>query len=178
MEPILKYLKQALRSSIRSPGFSATAIAAIALGIGANTAIFSVVNTVLLRPIRVPEPNRVISFLSTSKEGSSPLASEIKFNLWREQSDIFQDVSGYYSGFVNLTGVEKPQRANAIYVTKDYFHLFGLPLERGRLFTAEEEEPKGAPVVILSYAFWQRAFAGRPEIVGSTVCLNGSYYQV
>jgi hypothetical protein len=129
-------------------------------------------------PIRAPEPNRVISFLSTSKEGSSPLASEIKFNLWREQSDIFQNVSGYYSGFVNLTAIEKPQRANAIYVTKDYFHLFGLPLERGRLFSAQEEEPNGTPAVILSHAFWQRAFSGRPEIVGSTISLRDSRYLV
>jgi putative ABC transport system permease protein len=178
MELILRDLNQALRSSIRSPGFTATAIAAVAIGIGANTAIFSVVNAVLLRPIRAPEPNRVISFLSTSKEGSSPLASEIKFNLWREQSDIFQDVSGYYSGFVNLTGIGKPQRANAIYVTKDYFHLFGLPLERGRLFNAQEEEPNGTPAVILSHAFWQRAFGGRPEIVGSTISLSNSRYLV
>jgi predicted permease len=178
MELFLKDLKHALRAFINTPGFTITAIAAITLGIGANTAIFSVVNAVLLRPIRAPEPNRVVSFLSTSKEGSSPLASEIKFNLWRAQSDVFQDVAGYYPGFVNLTGVEKPRRASAAYVTKDYFHLFGLPLGRGRLFSGQEEESNKGSVVILSHPFWQRAFGGRPEIVGKTISLNGSRYQV
>ncbi len=148
------------------------------MGIGTNTAIFSVVNAVLLRPVRAPEPNRVVSFLSTSKEGTSPLASEIKFNLWREQADVFQNIAGYYSGFVNLTGVEKPQRASAIYVTKDYFPLFALPLARGRLFSAQEEESNGPSVVILSHAFWQRVFAGRPEIIGKTISFGATGYQV
>ncbi len=174
MESLLKDLKHSLRGFLQNPSFTITALAAIALGIGTNTAIFSVVNAVLLKPVRAPEPDRVVVFLATNKEGTSSDASEIKFNLWREQTSVFRDVSGYYLGFVNLTGVEQPQRANAIFVTQDYFHLFGLRFAQGRGFTAEEERPNGAAAVVLSDAFWKRAFGADPRIVGNTISLSGT----
>ena len=96
-----------------------------------NTAIFSVVNAVLLRPINAPDPDRVVAFVSTSREGSAAVASEIKFNLWREQTGTFKDVSGYYFATLNLTGVDLPQQAEAAFVSRDYFRLFGLSVARG-----------------------------------------------
>ncbi len=107
--------------------------------------------------------------MSTNGEGSTSDASEIKFNLWREQTTVFQDVSGYYLGSVNLTSVDRPQRAYAIFVTGDYFRLFGLPIAQGRSFTNEEERPNGANAVVLSEAFWKRAFGGDPRIVGKII---------
>jgi putative ABC transport system permease protein len=178
MESFIRDLKHSLRMLLQSPAFTITAVAALGLGIGTNTAIFSVVNAVLLRPLRAPEPNRVVVFLSTSKEGSTSDASEIKFNLWRELTDTFQDVSGYYVGFANLTGVDQPQRANALYVTQEYFRLFDLPLSHGRSFTAKEEGLNGGAVVVLSDAFWKRAFGGRPEIIGKTISLSGRRCEV
>ncbi|MBV8809141.1 MAG: ABC transporter permease, partial [Acidobacteriaceae bacterium] len=178
MESFLKDLNYLLRASLRVPTFTVTAMAVLALGIGANTAIFSVVNAVLLKPLRAPQPDRVIAFMSTSREGSSFAASEIKFNLWREQTSLFQDVSGYYAGSLNLTNVDQPQRAVALFVTTDYFRLFGLPIAYGRGFTAEEEQPNGSNAVILSDAFWKRAFGGNSRILGRTVSLSGASYQV
>src|SRR4051812_34808568 len=100
---LLTDLKHSLRMFRQSPGFTLTAVAALALGIGTNTAMFSVVNAVLLKPVRAPEPDRVVVFVSTSPEGASPDASEIKFNLWSKQTDVLQDVSAYYPGSVSLT---------------------------------------------------------------------------
>ncbi len=176
-------VRYGLRQLRRSPGFTAVAVITLALGIGTNTAIFSVVNTVLLTPVHAPEPNRVVAFITTSRRGSSssfkfPNASEIKFNLWREQTSVFQDVSGYRLDSLILTGDDQPQQARAIFVTADYFRLFGLPIAQGRTFTAEEEHPNGGSVVILSDAFWKRAFGADSQIVGKIISLSGSSYEV
>lgn len=178
MESFLKDLQHSFRIFRQTPGFTATAIAALALGIGTNTAIFSVVNAVLLKPVHAPEPNRVVAFVSTSSEGSSPLASEIKFNLWREQTTIFQDVSGYYFASLNLTGVDQPQHAEATFITEDYFHVFDLSIGQGRNFTREEEQSNGPPSVVLSDAFWKRAFGGDAHIIGKSISLSGTRYEV
>jgi putative ABC transport system permease protein len=171
-------LKPVLRLFWQHPSFTITAITALALGVGTNTAIFSVVNTVLLKPVRAPEPDRVVSFMSTSGEGISSLASEIKFNIWREETRMFEDVSGYYSGAVNLTGIDQPRRASAMFVTADYFRLFGLPIAQGRGFTAGEELPNGGHAVVLSHAFWKSAFGGDPRITGKSISLDGKSYEV
>ncbi|MGH9662940.1 MAG: hypothetical protein ACRD9L_00775 [Bryobacteraceae bacterium] len=125
MESFLNDLKRALRMFRQNPTFTGAAVAALALGIGTNTAIFSVVNTVLLKPVHAPEPGHVVAF--TTLGGPSfqvPQTSEAKFNLWRAQTNVFQDVSGYYFGSVTLAGIDQPQRAAAIFVTKNYFRLF------------------------------------------------------
>ena len=116
--------------------------------------------------------------MATNGGGSGSRASEIKFNIWREQASVFQDVSGYYFGSVNLTGVDRSQRTDAIFVTTDYFHLFGLPIAQGRGFTAEEERPNGPHVVVSAMHFWKRVFGGNPNIVGKIVSLSGDPYEV
>lgn len=177
MELFFKDLKHSLHMFLRTPSFTITAVATLALGIGTNTAIFSVVNTVLLKPVRAPEPDRVVMFISTNKGGSGSSASEIKFNLWREQTSVFQEVSAYYPGSLTLTGVDQLQQANAMFVTVDYFRLFGLRISQGRSFTADEER-SGGHVVVLSDAFWKRAFGGDPHIVGKVVSLSSDSYEV
>jgi putative ABC transport system permease protein len=184
MESFLQDLNHSLRLFRQSPGFTVTALAALALGIGTNTAIFSVVDTVLLKPVPAPDPDRVVMFMTTNSGGSSHIASEIKFNLWREQTGVFEDVSAYRHGTLTLTGVEQPQKVGAILVTKDYFRLFGLPIDQGRGFTAEEERPVGTQlfenghVVVLSNAFWKRTFGGDTKIIGQAISLSGDPYQV
>ncbi len=179
MESVLKDFKHSLRMFRRNPGFITTAVIALALGIGATVATFSVVNTVLLKPISAPAPEDLVVFLSTS-QGFPPaaFASDIKFNLWRQQNSIFQDVSGYHSGSSILTAVDQPQRVDLMAVTADYFRLFGLRLARGRSFTMEEERPNDANVVILGDEFWKRTFGGDPGILGKVISLDHESYQV
>src|SRR5579883_589237 len=178
METFFKDLKHSLRMFGQSPGFTITAVAALALGIGANTAIFSIINTVLLRPIPYPDPDRLVIFTLTSPGGSGPGASATKFNVWREQTSVFQDVSAVAQGTMNLTGMDNPEQIQAARVTASMFPLFGLGIAHGRGFTEDEDRPHGARVVVLSDEFWTRRFGGDPGIIGKTIFLSGELYQV
>ena len=153
-------------------------MAALALGIGTNTAIFSVVNTILLKPVPFPDPDRVVMFLNTAPEGSGAYASPAKFQHWREQNSVVENVAAFRPGIVNLTGNAFPEQLRPGEVSADYFRLFGAPVIRGRTFTEQEDLPNGPKVVVLSYAFWRRRFAGDPQIVGKTISLSGSPYVV
>ena len=160
-----------------SPAFTLAAVAALALGIGANTAIFSVVDTVLLRPLPYPDPGRLVVFLNTSPQGSGPGASPTKFNNWRRQTSAFQDVSAYRFSVVNLTEGEPEQVATA-HVSADFFRLFGAPVVAGRTFAAAEDLPNGGRVAILSEGFWKRRFGGDQAVVGRKLSLNGEPHEV
>jgi putative ABC transport system permease protein len=172
-------LRYSLRTLLRSPAFTLTAIAAIALGIGANTAIFTVVNAVLLKPLSYPEPDRLVQFMNTFAQGNSPVASPVNFNTWRAQSSVFQDVAAYDSGGpgFNLTGVV-PEQVHGTHVSEAYFRLFGAPVLLGRTFTTQEDSPNGGHVVVISYGFWQRKFGGNPNIVGTNVSLSNESYTI
>ncbi len=178
MEAFLHDLKHSLRMFWASRGFTAAAVAALALGIGANTAIFSVVNTILLKPVPFPDPDRVVVFMNTTPEGSGGGASPAKFQHWRSQTSVVEDVTAYRAGVVNLTGNGFPEQLQSNEVSADYFRLFGAPVIRGRTFTAQEDLPNGEKVVVLSDAFWHRRFAGDPQIIGKTISLSGSPYVV
>lgn len=171
-------LRFAARSLRKNPGFTLAAVLTLALGIGANTAVFSVVSAVILRPLPVPDPGRIVVFLSTDAKGASPLSSQITFNLWREQSNVFEDVAGLAYATVNFTGPGEPRIAKCVAATADYFRLFALPIARGRIFTAEEELPTGPKAVIVSDEFWKSALGGDPAIVGNTISINGTAMRV
>lgn len=111
MDAFLKDLKHTLRMFLQGPGFTITAVAALALGIEANTAIFSLVNAAFLRPLPYPDAERVVTFLLTSPGGSGAGAAAAKFNVWREQTSVFQDVTAYRFGVVNLSGVDSPEQS-------------------------------------------------------------------
>jgi predicted permease len=172
-------LKQSVRMLAKSPSFSIAAVAALTLGIAVNTAIFSVVNAVLLKPLTYPEPDRIVQFLSTSPNGNGPGASITKFHNWQQQSNVFQDVAAYDFGGpgFNLTG-SVPEQVHGIHVTHDYFTLFGAPVQVGRTFTLQEDLPNGGHVVVLSNGFWKRKFGGNPKIVGTEISLSGDSYTV
>jgi putative ABC transport system permease protein len=177
METFLQDLRHALRMAWQSPAFTIAAVAALALGIGANTAIFSVVNTVLLRPLPYPDPSRLVLFLNTSPQGSGPGASPTKFNNWRRQTSVFQDVSAYRFSVANLSEGEPEQVATA-HVSADFFRLFGAPLVAGRTFAADEDLPNGGHVAVLSEGFWKRRFGRDSTVVGRKVSLNGEPHEV
>jgi predicted permease len=173
-------LRFVLRSLAKTPGFAATAIVVLAVGIGANTAIFSVVNTILLKPLSYPEPESLVQLMNVSPEGKFDDANVPKFNIWHQQTGIFQFVAAYDRGvaLVNLTGGDNPEQVPGIHVTADYFPLFGARVLAGRTFTAAEDSPNGGHVVVLSYGLWKRRFGGNPNVVGTNIQLEGQPYLV
>jgi putative ABC transport system permease protein len=178
MQTFLQDVKHSLRLFRQTPGFTAAAVAALTLGIGANTAIFSVVNSVLLKPAPFPDPDRLVVFMNVSPQGSGPGASPAKFQHWREQTAVVEDVSAYRVGVTNLTGTGTPEQLQSAQVSADYFRLFGARIFRGRTFTGQEDLPGGSKVALLSYGFWQRRFGADPAILGKNISLSGDSYQV
>jgi len=173
-------MRYAIRTLLKTPVFTLTALAALALGIGANTAIFSVIDTVLLKPLAFPNPDRIVVLLQTSPAGDDYRGSATKFNTWRRQTQILQDVSAweYLGPSVNLTGGVYPAQVHSARVSADFFRLLGAPIAQGRTFTAEEDRPNGGHVAVLSYGLWQRAFGGDPLAVGKTISLGGLPYEI
>lgn len=178
METLVQDLKHSLRIFRQSPGFTFAAIVALTLGIGTNTAIFSVVNSVLLKPAPFPDPDRMVFFMNTSPQGSGQGASPTKFQHWREQTTVVQDVSAFRNGVVNLTGGGFPEQLKSAQVSADYFRLFGATPLRGRTFSPEEDLPHAEKVVVLSHAFWTRRFAADPQIIGKTISLGNAPHMV
>ena len=170
----------AVRSLRKAPGFTVVAILVIAVGIGANTAVFSVINTVLLKPLTYPDPRSLVHLMMTGEQGSDPFANVPKFNIWRQQTGIFQQVAAYDSGGagLNLTGSDQPEQVQGVHVSADYFSVLGAPVIAGRTFTAAEDSPHGGNVVVLSYGLWKRRFGGDRGILGNNIQLNGQPYQV
>jgi hypothetical protein len=116
--------------------------------------------------------------MSASREGDTASASETKFNVWRQQAAIFDDVSAYYFDNGSLTGVGQPVRVNLAFVTGHFFRLFGFRLSRGRSFNREDERPNSVPVAVLSDELWKKSFGADPRIIGRTILLSGNAYQI
>ncbi len=177
---MVRDLRYTIRMLLRSPGFALTAIAVLALGIGANTAIFSVVNAVLLKPLPYPDPDRIVMLMNSSPQGSFPVASVPKYNIWREQTAALEDVAAYDVGGpgVNITGGDRPEQVKGIHVSYEFFHLFGAPAAVGRTFSAAEDRPGGGRVVVLSNGLWQRRFGGDAGAIGKSMSLGGEPYTI
>ena len=178
MELLIQDLKHAFRMFRQNRAFTAAAIAALALGIGANTAIFSVVSAVLLKPVPFPDPDRVVLFMNTSPQGSGPNASPAKFAHWRQQTTVVQDATAFRTNVVNYTGGQFPEQLRAGEVSADYFRLFGARVVMGRTFTPEEDRPGGEKVAVLSYGLWTRRFSADPAIIGKSISLSGDPFVV
>jgi putative ABC transport system permease protein len=179
-ENLLQDIRYAIRMLRRSPGFTATAIAALALGIGANTAIFTVVNTVLLQPLAYPHPDRLVQLELSGPEGNANITSIPKYDIWREQTQVLQDVAAYDEGGpgVNLTGGDRPEQLKGVHVSASFFPLFGASMAAGRAFSADEDRPGGARLVVISNGLWRRRFAADPNLVGKNIELGGEPYLV
>src|SRR5262245_23324234 len=162
----------------QTPAFTLAAVAALALGIGANTAIFSVVNAVLLKPVPYPDPDRIVMFMNTSPQGQGAAASPAKIQHWREQSSVVQDAAAFRFGVVNYTGGEIPEQLRSGQVSADFFKLFGAPVVQGRTFSADEDRPNGPKAAILSHQLWTRRFDSDPKAIGKTISLSGDPYVV
>ena len=180
IEHLIADVKYTARILWRSPAFAATAIVALALGIGANTAIFSVVNTVLLQPLSYPQPDRLVALERHFQEGNGPSTSIPKFTTWREQTQVFQAVAAYdFAGpGINLTGGDRPEQVKGIHASASYFEVFGAPVVLGRVYTEGEDRPGGPRVLVISNGLWRGRYGSDPAIIGKTIELTGEPYQV
>src|SRR5271170_821439 len=180
MDTFLRNLRHGLRTLAKSPGFTVVAILTLALGIGATTAIFSVVNTVLLQPLSYPNSDRLVELELTSPDGNSDITSIPKFNVWRDQTQVFDSVTAYDPSGpgINVTGGERPEQLKGVRVSADYFRVFGAPLSLGRTFTLEEDRPGGAALALISSGLWHSRFGGDPEIINHAIDLGGEPYTI
>ena len=178
MERFIQDLKYSLRMFTQQRGFTFAALAALALGIGATSAVFSVVDAVLLRPFPYPDPDRIVFFVNTSPNGSGPNASPAKFAYWSQQTDVVENPAAFRTGIVNFTSGDIPEQLTSGQVSANYFKLLGATTFMGRTFSREEDQPGGPRVAVLSYGWWTRRFASDPAIVGKTITLSGDPYTV
>ncbi|HET9704883.1 MAG TPA: ABC transporter permease [Vicinamibacterales bacterium] len=180
MDNLLQDIRYGIRTLARQPGFAATAILTLALGIGATTAIFSVVNAVVLRPMPFEDPDRIVVVVNRNlKTGTvNQTVSGPDFRDWREQAKSF-DVLAYWAGGEGAATIDNvSDYAFAAVVTPGYFRVFGATARIGRLFTPEEEQPGGPQVVVISEAYWRRAFGSDARAIGSTITFRQRAYTV
>ena len=174
MADFLTDIRHAFRMFRKSPAFTLAAVAALTLGIGANTAIFSVVSAVVLRPLSLPDPDGLVVLQTRAPSGFAFAGgSPVKFRHWRDQTATIVDATAYLSNVVNYTSGGVPEQLRAGQVSASYFSLLRVRGVRGRLFNADDDRPGAAPVVVLNETFWQRRLNGREDIVGSTMVLAG-----
>ena len=180
IEAFWRDIRYGVRGLAKSPGFTTVAILMLGLGIGANTAIFSVVNTVLLQPLAYPEPDRLVTLVMNTSGGPGINFSIPEFMNFRRQTEVFQDVAAYDFGGpgVNLTGGDQPERVKGLHVSTDYFRLFGARVVAGRTFSAEDDLPGGGRLVVISHGLWRRRFNVDPDLVGRTISLGGEPHSV
>jgi putative ABC transport system permease protein len=180
MGSLIQNARYALRALSKNPGFAAVAIITLALGIGANTAIFSVVDTVLLRPLPYPDPDRIVQLQTSFPGGGNGVTSIPKFMAWRDLSQVFDDASLYDLGVgrMNMTGGDRPEQLSGIHVSASYFKLFGARLAQGRTFTAEEDIPNGPRVAVISNGLWRSRYGSDPAMVGKNIEIGGQPYEV
>src|SRR5438552_7332717 len=175
MSVLLQDLRYGLRTLAKSPGFTAVAVVTLALGIGANTAIFTVINTMLLQALPYPDSGRIVNI--TGRAGGD--ASVPMFAYWEQNNPGFDDLAGYtnqaYPG-INLSGNGGPELVEARKVSRNYFGLFGASPMLGRMFSSDEDRTGGPEVLVMSYGLWERQFGRDPKILGRAITLGGTPY--
>ncbi len=175
---MLTDFRYALRMLVKSPAFSVVAILTLGLAIGANSAIFSVVNAVLLRPLPYPHSEQLVRVFGSQPGLALAPSSPANFLEWREQNDVFERIGTYIGQGFNLTGGDKPERVIGARVSADLFQILGVQPALGRVFAEEEDRAGQGQVVILSHEFWQSRFGGVPNALRQTITLNERPYTV
>src|SRR4029077_9724222 len=180
METFWKDLRYAFRMLLKSPGFTLVAVLALGLGIGANTAIFSVFNGMLWRPLPVKNPQELVSVSEKTRDFAFPFPlSYADIQDYSQLKNVFNGVIGYSPTPVNFGAQGRPERAWAEVVTGNYFSVLGIQATRGRTFASDEGSVAGKDmVVVLSYKYWQKRFGGAANIVGQTVQVNNHAFTI
>jgi putative ABC transport system permease protein len=166
------------RMITKNPGFSLIVVLTLALGIGANTTIFTLVNSLILRPLPYPQPDQLMVLNETSSKMQGMSVAYLNFLDWREQNTVFSSLAATRNTDYNLTGKERPEQVNAVQTSASLFEIFGEEPLIGRTYTAEEDEPGAGKVVVLSYALWSNRFGSENEVVGRSITLDGESYNI
>ena len=178
-ETLLQDIRYGVRMLAKHKAFTAIAVATLALGIGANTAIFSVVNELLLRPLPYRDAERIVMLWEVSPEGRHQnTTSRNNFRAWRDQSSSYQHVAAFSDQRLNLTGDGEPEELSVQFATSEFFKVLGVDPILGRTFLPEDAEDGKPPVAVLSYGLWQRRFGGQSSVIGQPITLNGVKYSV
>jgi predicted permease len=178
METLLQDIRYGIRMVAKSPGFAMIAILTLALGIGANTALFSVVNGVLLNPLPYEQPERLVAIYSKTQNFAHSSISYPNFLDWVREQRSFSALAAFRQEDYNLTGMGQPERVPAQMVSADFFSLLGIKPVAGRLFRPEEDQVGAQPIALISGGFWKRKFGSSPDAIGKTLDLNGVGYTV
>lgn len=180
IESVLQDIRFTLRTLAKSPGFAAATMVSLALGIGANSAVFSIVDTVLLRPLPVHEPDRLVALTTSDHHSESPHGlSYLDYVDYRDRSGVFSGATAFMPLPLNLSSGGRNERTWGYMVSADYFTVFGVPAAIGRTFLPEEGSAEGShPVAVLSYGAWQRRYAGDPGAIGKTLLINGHPFTI
>ena len=178
MSTLLQDIRYGIRMLAKSPGFTAVAVLTLALGIGANTSIFSVVNTVLLRPLPYPHADRLVFLAEWSKDIPGMSISMQDFDDWRATQTVFSSMAPYCPNNVTLTGLGEPERLRERLITAELFPTMGLQPILGRPLTPADDKVGAAPVVLLSDGFWARKFGSDPSVLGKQLTLDGEAFTI
>jgi putative ABC transport system permease protein len=178
LEGLLKDIRYGLRGIRRAPGFAAVVILTLALGIGLNTAIYSVVRAVLLRPLPYPDSERLVVFGESFGRSGMVSVTWVNFKYWRDGNHTFESMAARQFSSLTLTGRGEPQQVRGLVVTPPYFDLLGMHPQLGRLFDARDDRADAAPVVVLNHRFWAGRLGADPSIVGTSLTLNGTLFEI
>jgi putative ABC transport system permease protein len=178
METVIKDLRYGARSLLKHKGFTAIVVVTLALGIGASTAIFSIVNSVVLRQLPYRNADRLVAIQELNQNGRRVQTTAANFYDWRNQNTVFENLSAIKTSSVNLTLADQAERVDIAQTSANFFNVFGVEPRLGRLFIPDDEVAGHAPIAVLSYALWQRRFASDPQTVGKTVNFDGRTYTV
>jgi len=180
MNSFLQDVRYAARNLLKTPGFTLVAILTLALGIGANIAAFSIVDGVLLRPLPFPQPGQLVRVFDDLRSSNTKDVGMSVPQFWdyRDRAGIFQDISVVWSTPATLTGVDRPQRIEALATSGNYFTMLGVRPQIGRVFTQKDEVPGFINAVVLSDGFWRRQYGADPNVIGKSLRLDGDLYQI
>jgi putative ABC transport system permease protein len=178
METLVQDLRYGWRTLWKNPGITSVAVIALALGIGANSAIFSVVNAILLKPLNVPHPERIVVLTETRFGEGWSNAAPANFVAWRERNQVFENIAAYASQSYNLLGGDVPEQVSGARISASLFPMLFVKPALGRTFTPEEDQPGRERVVMLSHNLWQRRFNANPNVVNQTINLSGNSYTI
>jgi len=174
LETLLQDLRYGIRVLLKKPGFTFVVVLTLAIGIGANTAVFSIVHGVLFRPLPYKDTERIITIWEPSRGGHTLGLTDLEFFDFRQQNTVFEDIAAYATGSTNLSGRVEPERVVVTWVSSGFFSVLGVQPAMGRAFTSEEDSPDPARVAVLSYGLWRRHFGSDPDVIGQQISLNGN----